>query len=227
MSDYLVTGSELTGIADAIRSKGGTSAGLVFPDGFVSAVGALPVHFWEGDDMELVQDLGNIDWTFNDTNWSSWTPGTTQGTIKAREAYTTFQADMVNYDYLVQWMIKIELAYTASAEQKAMLLSCYGIDNSYMSRLPGSYTDLMNKNYNSAVAYNEVFRYLGKYYNTGGEVSRAYTSGYGVFPGSTTISANVASSNTPTITVNTPIIYARCHDTYFKTANANAVDAAN
>lgn len=41
MSDYLVTGTELTGIADAIRTAGGTSASLSFPSGFTSAIAAL------------------------------------------------------------------------------------------------------------------------------------------------------------------------------------------
>ena len=39
--DYKVTGTELTGIANAIRSKGGTSASLTFPSGFVSAISAI------------------------------------------------------------------------------------------------------------------------------------------------------------------------------------------
>lgn len=38
MSDYLVTDTELTSVADAIRTKGGTSANLSFPTGFVSAI---------------------------------------------------------------------------------------------------------------------------------------------------------------------------------------------
>lgn len=38
MADYLVTDTELTSVADSIRTKGGTSATLVFPDGFVSAI---------------------------------------------------------------------------------------------------------------------------------------------------------------------------------------------
>ena len=42
MSDYKVTDSELTGIANAIRTKGGTSSPLVFPNGFTSAIGAIP-----------------------------------------------------------------------------------------------------------------------------------------------------------------------------------------
>ena len=38
MSNYLVTDTDLTSVADAIREKGGTSAALEFPDGFVDAI---------------------------------------------------------------------------------------------------------------------------------------------------------------------------------------------
>ncbi len=41
MSDYLVTDTELTAIANAIRTKGGTSASLSFPAEFVSAINAI------------------------------------------------------------------------------------------------------------------------------------------------------------------------------------------
>lgn len=42
MAEYKVSGGDLTNVADAIRTKGGTSASLSFPDGFVSAVAAIP-----------------------------------------------------------------------------------------------------------------------------------------------------------------------------------------
>ena len=38
---YLVTSTDLTSIADAIRTKGGTSAALEWPDGFVDAINAI------------------------------------------------------------------------------------------------------------------------------------------------------------------------------------------
>ena len=37
-----VDDTSLASVADAIRSKGGTSDALVFPDGFVSAISAIP-----------------------------------------------------------------------------------------------------------------------------------------------------------------------------------------
>ena len=41
MADYIVTDTQLTGIADAIREKGGTSEPLVFPSGFEDAIGDI------------------------------------------------------------------------------------------------------------------------------------------------------------------------------------------
>lgn len=41
MADYLTTDTELTSVADAIRTKGGTSALLEWPDGFVDAIDAI------------------------------------------------------------------------------------------------------------------------------------------------------------------------------------------
>lgn len=42
MANYKVTDTELTGIANAIRTKGGTQAQLEFPTGFVTAIGNIP-----------------------------------------------------------------------------------------------------------------------------------------------------------------------------------------
>lgn len=41
MANYLTTDTDLTAVANAIRTKGGTSAPLTFPAGFVSAVEAI------------------------------------------------------------------------------------------------------------------------------------------------------------------------------------------
>jgi len=42
MTDYMTTSTELTGVANAIRTKGGTSGQLTYPNGFVSAINAIP-----------------------------------------------------------------------------------------------------------------------------------------------------------------------------------------
>lgn len=42
MSVYLADSADLTSVANAIRTKGGTSASLAFPADFISAIGAIP-----------------------------------------------------------------------------------------------------------------------------------------------------------------------------------------
>ena len=41
MAEYLTNTDDLTAVADAIRAKGGTSAPLVYPSGFVSAIQSI------------------------------------------------------------------------------------------------------------------------------------------------------------------------------------------
>jgi len=41
MANYIATDLDLESVADAIRNKGGTSADLVFPGGFVDAIDAI------------------------------------------------------------------------------------------------------------------------------------------------------------------------------------------
>lgn len=42
MANYKVSDTDLISVANAIRTKGGTSESLLFPDGFVSAIGNIP-----------------------------------------------------------------------------------------------------------------------------------------------------------------------------------------
>ena len=41
MAEYLTNTTDLTKVASAIREKGGTSDPLVYPDGFVMAIGNI------------------------------------------------------------------------------------------------------------------------------------------------------------------------------------------
>lgn len=42
MANYIATGTDLTSVADAIRTKGGTSSSLEFPSGFITAIQNIP-----------------------------------------------------------------------------------------------------------------------------------------------------------------------------------------
>lgn len=58
MANYLVTDTELTSIADAIRTKGGTSESLEFPTDFVSAIENIPSG-GGGGNYEITVSLTN------------------------------------------------------------------------------------------------------------------------------------------------------------------------
>lgn len=49
MSNYITTDTELTSVANAIRTKGGTSLPLTYPNGFVSAIENIPSGGGGGD----------------------------------------------------------------------------------------------------------------------------------------------------------------------------------
>lgn len=57
MADYLTTDTELTSIANAIRTKGGTSASLVYPTGFVSAIEAISTGTDVSDTTAVESDV--------------------------------------------------------------------------------------------------------------------------------------------------------------------------
>lgn len=53
MADYLTTDTELTSVANAIRTKGGTSASLVYPTGFVTAIGNIDTAYPSADGVSF------------------------------------------------------------------------------------------------------------------------------------------------------------------------------
>jgi hypothetical protein len=57
MANYICTSSEITSLADAIRTKGGTSASLAWPSGFISAISAIPTGVSIDDIAKLASSV--------------------------------------------------------------------------------------------------------------------------------------------------------------------------
>ena len=60
MAEYLAKSEDLTAVADAIRTKGGTDAQLAFPAGFVSAVQAIDTSAGNGVDVVMTSTVTNV-----------------------------------------------------------------------------------------------------------------------------------------------------------------------
>ena len=82
MADYLTTDTELTSVANAIRTKGGTSAQLVYPAGFVSAIEGISTGTDVSDTTATAGDVlsGKYFYTSAGTK--------TQGSIASQAAQT-------------------------------------------------------------------------------------------------------------------------------------------
>lgn len=81
MADYLVTDTELTDVADAIREKGGTSALLEWPDEYVDAIGAI-----SGGGISPWTHLAHAEYDVSTTSTSWKTVGTMSVGHKALNA---------------------------------------------------------------------------------------------------------------------------------------------
>ena len=59
MAEYLTNTTDLTKVAAAIREKGGTSAPLVYPDGFVTAINNIQTSSGSGGATVKVTNVKN------------------------------------------------------------------------------------------------------------------------------------------------------------------------
>lgn len=82
MSNYIVDSADLTSVANAIRTKGGTSASLSFPADFVSAIAAIP----SGGGTDLLSELCNG--TLTDFDDDNITALTSQNLLRGNQTVT-------------------------------------------------------------------------------------------------------------------------------------------
>ena len=116
MADYLVTDTELTSLANAIRTKTGNNSSLTFPSGFVSAIEGITTgsnNTWDGfgENPVFISTLLNDEILFKNTDFATWTPSTTASIILPLENITTMSLAMGQYDYMSICNIIIKVAY--------------------------------------------------------------------------------------------------------------------
>jgi hypothetical protein len=223
MADYLVTDTELTSVANAIRTKGGTGARLSFPTEFISAIDAIP----RAKNLEFVQILDDEEIALADTLYASWTPSTTAKKIVDTETATTFVADMSTYEYLLKWETSFEAVLNSGATKKAQLIWEGADQYQLLCKRPSSLANIQSENFNGNVCFTYYTVPFMRYYNTSGTATYTHSISYGIYPALTASTFSNSTSGNPTVTVKTPTINARCHNSYFATARASELDQAN
>lgn len=181
---------------------------------------------WFGTNAELVKELDTINWTLADTSYSSWTPGTSQTSIKAAQDYGTFVADLANYEYVVVFDVYIGLSYPSNVTAVPRVMANVGSLMNLVAKRPSQYQYLVDKNYNANANQNTNI-YLNDYVNSSGSRAMAVGNTYGIYATAANVAYSSSTSDTPTVTVKTPTIYARCNASYFSTGAAADVNGAN
>lgn len=225
----MATHSTLTGlfndIADAIRAKTGSSASIV-ADNFPSAIAAIPSGSsnwnWMGRNPTLVSTVYSETASINSIGYSSWTPSTSQTTLRASSSLSAITLS-TSYNYYVVERFAFTSSFNSGANTanlpiryvRTMIFPVYrtaSTTTAYNSGSPNKMTTTM------PTAFAII-----KYYSSSNAVTYN-TASYGVY--SASVAPTMASDTTtaPKITIKVPAINVRGHTTYFKPANAGGID---
>jgi hypothetical protein len=227
MGQVLITDTNLTNIANAIRTKSGTTTKYT-PANMAAAISAIPggAFNWMGDGVECLNaNLYNTTVQLADTTFSTWTASTTAKSLHSTTSLSTFSADMDDYAYLLRWVTVAHVALkdTATLNTVPCGLQINLFDQQIMRR-PNSLVNIEANNYNGNVYVNSASLGWMQYYSTSGSKTYTWASSYG-FYGSVPTPTFASSTASPTnVTPKTPILYTRCSTTYFATARKGYID---
>lgn len=159
-----------------------------------------------------------------DTLYASWTASTTAKAIVATANKGTFTADMDNYEYILRWRFKFVRTGTSGATLKAVPdVECNDLYQVVMKR-PNSLSTIASDSFAGNACLTLLTTPLLVYYNTSGARTYTFATSYGFYLGATAATFSNATSDTPTVTMKTPTINARCNSTYFATGRAGEID---
>ena len=229
MANYIVTDTELTSIADAIRTKGGTQGSLTFPAGFVTAIGNISGGGnanWMGKNPDMIFEPDADGVAFEDTPWATWTPTTTATTLSSAETYTSISINLADYDYLVHTQMYEALYYGSGSTAKARLTKACFDHWGIVTRYASNRTNLISATRNGNSATSVFSQALMDYYNTSGTQTVTMSWGYGLYPTATAPSLASSTAASTTLYVRQPQLNARCSTSYLTTANAGKVDSS-
>lgn len=184
---------------------------------------------WLGKGAELFKPNFYLkEFTLYDTAFNGWTPSTTAKDILATATAGTFSADLENYEYYIVWKCGVDPVYTGTPTLKAHNLLTRAFEVQQIYKRPSSWANITADNFNGNVCSTMITQNLLRYYGTTtGTTTYSWNVSYGFYYTLTAATFSSSTSDTPTVTVKTPKLSARCSTTYMSTANAGRVDQLN
>lgn len=202
------------------------------PDTWYDMSGAMS---WLGADATLVHEITPITVALKDTDFNTWTPSTTAATVVASQTLSGSTQKYVatdllldgGYNYINIWCMKLPVVYTGSPTNKALPLFSCGLLVQAMFRRYSSYTNLLDGNMNNNVTAQTTLATFELYYNSSSSLTYTNAASYGFYFANVAPTISSATAQSPTITLKTPTMNARCSTTYLSTANCGLVDKTN
>lgn len=183
---------------------------------------------WIGKNATLISNFAEFSVALKDTLYNGWTASTTAKEILSATTLGTISINPENYDYVIKWIFDTDLNYVVGATLKAIPIRQTAISFSQSYRRPRYPSDVPNgtcnyTNITGISTYAPIFLY---YATTGtSAVAMSQTYGFYMTPSAPTIAS--ATDNETTMTIQRPVLYARCNSTYFATARAADIDQNN
>ena len=200
------------------------------PDTWYDMSGAMS---WLGADATLVHEITPITVALKDTDFNTWTPSTTAATVVESQTLSNEKyvaTDLLldgGYNYLNIWNMKLPVVYTGSPTNKARTLFSCGLLVQAIFRRYSSYTNLLDGNMNNNVTAQTTLATFERYYSSSSSLTYTNSASYGFYFTSVVPSISSATAQSPTITLRTPSMNARCSTAYLSTANCGLVDKTN
>lgn len=211
-----ITGTNFALASKTITENGTYNASSDNVDGFSTVVSNV--------DLVHIATLTSLSVKLSATDFNSWTPSTTEKLIYAAQTAGTFTAtNVASHDYFVRVRGYVDVQYVSGTSTAKGMFQKDCFENWYcITRRSSNNANLNSKTRNSNYAESITNAYLSKYYN-GGWVA-LFSSAYGIYPKNTAHALSSTTAASPTVTVKTPGIYAKCNATYFSTGMAGNVD---
>lgn len=229
MSLIITDSQNYTNIANAIRTKNGTNNSYT-PANMPNAILNLGGN-WLGENPEYVKQVYALNTTLDQTGFASWTPSSTASVIKASETLSTKETlDLEHYDYIIKWVSDCNVVYDDTwTPIKGTCLREVTMYAQAIFQRPSSVSTIEDETFNYTAVQQGTYQiYWCKYYSSNTAISMAYTTYSPCYISALTAATfSSTSSLTPTLTIKTPALSARCSGTYFSTAQAAKVDQEN
>lgn len=229
MSKVSITRSLLDDLAMSISAKSGEAVPMTLTEMKTAVDGITPVTsgMWLPPSATLVSSATETLNLSTDTSYNSWTPTTTNTSIKDAGSARAACNYRITTDYqdtalIGLCLINTSIAYPTYAKGYSLKKAVCGICH----YAPIKVQDYTATDYFGAVATSTMG--LQSYYSSASAVSIYHASSYSIGPtGVSWGTSSNTSTSSRTVGFTRPTIYARCNSSYFTTTAAAAVDSAN